>query len=312
MLLDNVVELLLRIEFQNHEARNTLWRQMERHIQACLDSGDSALIEVGKRQQREMKEEGYLSRQEEAQIKNDFNRLVGHAAENKLFPNSYAPILRRLHRYRNEAYHEDSVRPGTIETAAKIYTWIACDIMKRISPGMVRLGGGPDDLRDLRDLYPSIDPSSISGRFLTQYATQLLSDSPVEDTDEFAEILSEHLESRLDELDENLVYVVSRGNLMSANFQSQQDRTKVFQKFIDESNSLSGLTGEPPLRFAAKRLNEWRAAADRISDTVNHIAAFERFANIEIALEQVEEVVREAVWAVDSAIEEEIDRRRGN
>ena len=66
-------------------------------------------------------------------IESEFAPKVAYLQLNDAFSPSHAAVLRRMHLYRNEIYHDDKVRPATVEAAAKIYTYVVCDLMQRSS-----------------------------------------------------------------------------------------------------------------------------------------------------------------------------------
>lgn len=42
----------------------------------------------------------------------------------------HARVLKKLHKYRNEAYHRDQLRVSTLEGAIKIYAYLVCSLMR--------------------------------------------------------------------------------------------------------------------------------------------------------------------------------------
>ena len=42
----------------------------------------------------------------------------------------HARVLKKLHKYRNEAYHRDQLRLGTLMSAIKIYVYLVCSLMQ--------------------------------------------------------------------------------------------------------------------------------------------------------------------------------------
>jgi hypothetical protein len=57
-------------------------------------------------------------------VKCDYLEGLGMLAE------PHARVLKKLHKYRNEAYHRDQLRLGTLASATKIYAYLVCSLMR--------------------------------------------------------------------------------------------------------------------------------------------------------------------------------------
>jgi hypothetical protein len=68
------------------------------------------------------------------EIDRDFNAKAKFLAEKGCLPFPQDRVLRKLHQYRNEAYHRDNVRSDTLRSAIDIYAFLACDMMQRFAP----------------------------------------------------------------------------------------------------------------------------------------------------------------------------------
>lgn len=217
MLLDNTAELLLRRECNSKLAVNYLGRQLYEEVRQDMQRGEtheppSPRAAPAEPPRKLADIEAELKRQTVTDEKQDeidgkFVPKVRYLQRNKLFNESHAAVLTRQHRYRNEIYHEDKVRPATVETAAKIYTYVVCDLMERLTPlsGPIEISAATTELDAL---YPDELHHSHE---LSSYARGLLAQSPIGEPEKLAEALSCHLLDRLDKLDHDLTYVASNG-----------------------------------------------------------------------------------------------------
>ncbi|UTM40101.1 hypothetical protein MX572_25990 (plasmid) [Rhodococcus pyridinivorans] len=314
MLLDNTVELLLKIECDKLLRGNDLSLKYLDHIEALIasgreytdptpfdDGGDpKPLTEIRDRYRRET-----LPADAIPKLENDFNRRVGYLITTGFLDNNYGGVLKRLHKYRNEAYHEDKIRPNTIEAAAKIYTFVACNLMERVKPGGWSMAGR-GDLPDLRALFPDIEVASHS--FAAPYARPLLTQSPVGTPEELGRTLSEHLAERLDEIDSDLEYLATGGAPWAET--DIQTRSNTLDKIVHIHNAMAAANGTKKLNADYRRISQWRSAASKLAIGTDYVKSFDRFASLEIAIEQVEDPLRSAVFALDGHLEDERERAR--
>lgn len=308
ILLDNTAELLLKRECDRRLAMRSLNRSYYESVRKALAAGETmepptpfdreddkprSLVDVKAELEPQL-----VSDEELARIESDFLPKVTYLQRNSVFSPSHAAVLKRMHTYRNEVYHDDRVRPATVETAAKIYTYVVCDLMRRTSgdgmPVMISAF-----TPDLDALYPGRKCHPYE---LNLYADDLLARSPIDTPEKLAETLSEHLVDRLEELDLDLSYVYKRGG----NFGVVVD--EMLRAYaLDEA--LSGHALARKVSYSTVR--QWKGAARKLASGKDYVKAFEKFAMVETALEDVEVEVRRIVIALDRYIDEEIDRMRG-
>ncbi|ORI14810.1 hypothetical protein BJI47_00925 [Rhodococcus sp. 1168] len=218
MLLDNTAELLLKRECDSRLSLNHLGQGYYESVCAALERGETEeqptqfddddelprkLVDVKVELEREL-----ASDEELEKIESEFAPKVAYLQRNDVFSPFHAAVLRRLHLYRNEIYHDDKVRPATVEAAAKIYTYVVCDLMRRSSTSGVPIAFSVPT-PELDALYPEQQHHPYE---LSRYADSLLSLSPIDTAEKLAETLSEHLIDRLEELDLDLSYVQTRGS----------------------------------------------------------------------------------------------------
>lgn len=238
----------------------------------------------------------YAPPDEIEKIAADFNKKVSYLIRNGYMTQSHATVLKRLHKYRNEAQHEDTVRNDTVLEAAKIYTYVVCSMMKEFE---VKSYGGmmPPDLAALlpAGTRPSFDVQSLA-------ADVLLADSPVGTPEDLAETLSEHLVWRIDEM-LGFVDYLERGLPFETDTATRNRNLKKAQ--------VNPWDPSPQKVLDCRDIERWRRTAKGISRSTDYVKSFDKFASLEMAIEPLEQLVVDAVRALDSHIEEQVDRRRG-
>ncbi|WP_094729039.1 hypothetical protein [Rhodococcus sp. RS1C4] len=296
MLLDNTAELLLRRECNSKLALNYLGRQLYEEVREAMHRGEthqatSPRAAPGQTPRKLADIEAELKRQtvtekEQSEIVGKFVPKVLYLQRNKLFSESHAAVLTRLHRYRNEIYHEDKVRPATIETAAKIYTYVVCDLMKRLTslPEPIEIGAVT---AELDALYPGERHHSHK---LSSYAESLLAQSPIDAPEKLAEALSEHLLDRLEKLDHDLTYVASNGG---------DDRQIVGEQTRDRTLKAIFSRSAETKKVKYSKVRQWKGMARNLVRATDYVNAFEKFATAEVELEVIEDEVLHAVRLID-------------
>jgi hypothetical protein len=201
------------------------------------------------------------------------------------------------------------VRKETIETAAKLLLDINCDLLLNLSRGWTsyasnedyswleqRFGGGATRLLHNTDMVP---------RAVEEFrAIMDLSDDSV------AQLLVEHIRSRIQEVFSALEFIVE--NTRCADAQTAIRDSYGFNKARREQRGLpdiriEGLAERHSTQFLTElsdRLREITAGTDRFE-------AFQAFSNLESSLEPVEESVQELAAEVDGMIQMQLDIARG-
>ena len=63
-------------------------------------------------------------------IDRDFGVKCDYLESLGMLAGPHARVLKKLHKYRNEAYHRDQLRLGTLASATKIYAYLVCSLMR--------------------------------------------------------------------------------------------------------------------------------------------------------------------------------------
>jgi hypothetical protein len=181
-----------------------------------------------------------------------------------------------------------------VETAAKIYTYVVCDLMRRLTSTGVSIAAGAAT-PDLDALYPSQPRHSYE---LGSYAAGLLSQSPIDTPQKLAETLSEHLLYRLEELDQDLSYIATRGGNYAV-LVDEQERAQALSKILS--------THAPSMKITYGTIRQWKGSARNLARSTDYVKAFEKFATTESALEEIEDVAKDVVGVIDRHINDMID-----
>ncbi len=149
-----------------------------------------------------------VSRGKRKSISRDFNAKCDYLRELGLLADPHARVLKKLHKYRNETYHRDHLRPATLESATRIYIYLVCAIMRDGFAGHII--GFPAEppaglvkylAPDERGLKLVLGPwQEIQPRI----ASTMLSESGVVGPCQLGEQLSQHVSARLDGIEKGV------------------------------------------------------------------------------------------------------------
>ncbi|MGC4787246.1 hypothetical protein ACLQ22_05300 [Micromonospora sp. DT178] len=215
-----------------------------------------------------------------------------------------ALALRKLHVYRNEAYHRDKLRPGSLVPSVLIYFDLACELFGRWQPSGVTISPPiPAVLKKYLkpgELYAGYD---VMPRIADALRSELKLDLPA-----VREALIQHLSDRLDQIDDLLKFIAEE----SARPRSVADTLHVVQAVTDEN----ALASDEELlatkvKFSMRDLENWRARVARIERLDDRLKMFTAFARIEDEFESLEAQVLGVAAIVDQYVEDQIDFMRG-
>jgi hypothetical protein len=114
-------------------------------------------------------------------------------------------VIKALHRYRNDAYHRDKIRKETLAAAATLYFEIDCELFVSLPPSYITWSdreAWTDFLArfGLKSAYLNI-PGDLEA-----IATSLRGQVGIATTD-LAELLADHLISRVEAIQEHLEFI---------------------------------------------------------------------------------------------------------
>ena len=258
-----------------------------------------------------------ISKTRRKKIDREFDAKCDFLVEQDLLPEPQARALKKLHKYRNDTYHRDELRPATLANATAIYTYLICSMMsalpvhsfgymnagapdviaKYLKAGETAFGAGPD----------------LQGRI----GQELLAASGVSAPMALGKSLSEHVLYRLEEIEGAIEECVSYIGETHRNEQWDLDTVLgLLQAPVPtDRREYITRTTEQLRRWAAPvnaaKLAEWREVAADLATETHDLTAFTRFADLEDAFEPIEEKAMDFARQVNGHTQDEIDRARG-
>jgi hypothetical protein len=311
MLLDSAAELMMYRECDwllLHAAMYDGMLQTARAHQQATGERPDWIAEL---------EEKVLTAAQRKKIEWDFNAKVDFLRQRELLPDAQARVLKKLHKYRNEVYHRDTVRPATLASAVKIYIYVVCVMLRDLSPHMIGYGAAdpPQGLRkylaaDLRGWELLEAGQTLHSRI----ATQLLAESGVAEPAQLGAALAQHVGDRLDDLikaaEDSADYVAQTTGDERWDLEAILGGVQISpDRYPDVTNSDDARALTVPVRGA--QLDGWRRAGQALMSRTDDLAAFAAFAEIEDAFEPVEAKVQKLATDIDHEIQRQLDEARG-
>jgi hypothetical protein len=238
----------------------------------------------------------------------------------------HARVLKKLHKYRNEAYHRDQLRLGTLQSAIKIYVYLACSLMQDFpmhgTGGFIHLPPRPPAglLKYLEDgeswLPLMLDKGQADkGQGLqARIASRLLAEAGISLPSGMGEVLSQHICGRLD--------AVKQAAKEAASFfywpgrDEGWDWEAVISLAQLDPRNLPRVMSSDEVKSAAipvrpAQIGLWRTQGEALASQADDLAAFTAFADLEDAFEPVEALVIQLATDVDRELQLQYDIARG-
>jgi hypothetical protein len=196
LLLDNAAEMSL---MRPAEA-SMIYSEMYNNMAYVLRN-----VEPGDEEGQKLREEiaaGTISKKWKKQIERNFDALVDYVFEGKEFalPAEFADCLKILHRYRNVAYHRDTVRADVLGPAVQILFFLCCHLLKSERQLIQEIKQAPSGILEVFGGNPpqsSWPARSFDTQTLARHVADRLLGELELDHRGIAEALSDHLTPRL-------------------------------------------------------------------------------------------------------------------
>jgi hypothetical protein len=305
LLLDSAAELMLHREisyiFEFESSPNSLQFLEAQDAQGALSAEMQSHLDYLRKRSVTARRRREIDRNFDA--KADFLLSLG------LLEPARVRVLRKLHKYRNEAYHRDHLRIGTLTSAVSIYTYIICMMMQDIP---VHYIGIPSELPPSVQQY--LDPGEWPSFDLQSKISQLLlKRAHLSGEGDLGNVLSEHLTDRLAELDELLEFIADWLDEIRTDGPWAIDDVL---NLVQIENRLAAFGSREQVRATrvdVTRLDiqAWLLSAEQIAGERNQVAAFAAFADIEDGFEVIEDQIKKSASAVEAEINLQIDIARG-
>lgn len=219
-------------------------------------------------------------------------------------------VLAKLHRYRNETYHRDSVRGGSLASAVRIYGYLVCTLLRDLDTDAVMTHiSEPPGLKQ----YMS-DVAAMGSGLRQAIADHLLQRPEIAGTDDLGLALAAHLDDRLQGLWEDLDQAA--GSISDNSGQDWDEDTVMHWLQLDDDGPEAVFITPEQLRVrefpvTAEALHALRRRGQALAHERDPVASFAEFADIEDAFEPLEQRLQELLVHIDHAVQLEIDRLRG-
>lgn len=246
-------------------------------------------------------------------IERDFNAKCDYLHQHDLLAAPQARILKKLHKYRNEIYHRDQLRPVTLASAAKIYIYLVCSMMRDFPVHVMSYSspGRPSGLiKYLEDNDHGAGLLRVGLDLQARIATRLLHESGVAQPAQLGQALSQHVCDRLDELvdaaEECASFIRESGRDEGWDLEAVLGITQIDPKeYVNVLSSHDARALKVPIRAA--QIQKWRTAGEALAKETDDMVAFAAFADLEDAFEPVEAKVIELAIEVDREIQLQVD-----
>ncbi len=300
LLLDNLIELLMYHVVCNEFQYDDYFIKLHKWI-----DNTPASDEEKRKIRSELKYELIPTKQRVAVDRYFDEKLKFLSSHRDYISPQTARVLSRLHVYRNEIYHRDTVRLESIRTAALILFDIACDLISDLK--LSSCGYNSDDDLSWMAKYTEIKMDFDIQKKVAKYYR----DSFSLDLTEIRHSLIEHLNDRFSQFMERLKFI----NENTRPNDSLDVTLKSVQFWVEDRTRSPHSRDSGFQRFTPKYTLDWvNSLKDQVSSmgpNMDKVDLFARFSDIEEAFEPVESQVCEVNEALDSAIQMAIDIARG-
>jgi hypothetical protein len=313
LLLDNAAETCMMRSSKSSLA----WAEMYGNLAYQLRDVAPDDVE-GQRLKGEIEAKTLSARRRE-KIEFNFPDLVNYVFAQDGFglQSEFADCLKILHRYRNAAYHRDTVRPDVLGPAVQIYSFLCCHLLKHERQIFSQIDQIPTAVKEMfGDQLPAstwpgggaVDSAALGGELADFFlSVRGLDHAGV------ASALSAHLLGRLAALDRHLTTIgekipVAPGIRRCAVLQLVQ-QLPVEPEDFDKETPTDFWTRSLPV--TEEVLATWETAATKLRDVEIAFDALRQFAAIEQPLEKLEKPVGRYIEDIDRAEQQAIDERRG-
>ena len=307
VLLDNAIELLMHRRIKSDLVFNESWIRLDASSKAYMPKGEYEKW----RRSRKIVEPKRIKL-----IDRFFDEKTKFLSEDHSYMSkSMASTLRSLHKYRNEIYHNDSVRKETIKASVILLFEVACDLFTRLHPGSMSYYSGKPDCDDRNAFFKRYKTAGHNNGMLKDSGLSIIKKSLKEgisvDINELRMLLQQTMYERINNSVESIDFVMRDG----LRFKSREKTLKMIQ--LIQSGTLVGpVDYRKPLKkfipkFTMKNLSLWKKRIKKLDNARSKIRLFKDFAKIETEFEELELILMNAAMELDSAIQHQIDMARG-
>jgi hypothetical protein len=309
ILLDNAAEVMMRRNVEAALSGNKFLEQIRDRWQEILAEHPD---DTDARRQHDEVNSQVVSKRTRKGLAEKFDAKVDFIRDGGEIEETEARVLKKLHKYRNELYHRDHIRPQMIRSACLLYFDLACTLFERLRQSdfsivTFHMQAPPA----LRKFSP---PETVAYPDASQIAAVLRSELGIDDTGLRTAIIT-HLTTRLDALEATLAQIqdmlfgglpelAPSGPWRKAAIHAAQWPGKEPPGSFDELL-------DTKFQYEEADLTLWRQQAESLHEASDKLGLFAAFADTEDAFEPFEEQVMALEMDIDRDIQREVDMRRG-
>jgi len=300
LLIDNCVEIIMqRIVKHKFEQHDFMEKLKNRHK-----------INLDEITTRTIFNHDTLTKAKKYQITKYFGEKLKYLSSDlNLLDNSILKVVSYLHHYRNDAYHNDFVRQGSIKPAVLLYFRILNEFFLPIIPNTIGYSS-EDDFSIYEKKYNFTVHHFVADNSFDIIKKEFIDSIPTNDLD-IKNNLINHLSFKIEELD-NAIYYLNNdykiGNTCHETF-------KLLQYF--EYSEINNIPHDPFLienykaTYDYNIIENWKERINFFHDIDDVFILFNEFSFIEKEIEPIEKIVNNQFANIESYIQLQIDIMRG-
>ncbi|MET9839523.1 hypothetical protein ABZZ01_17235 [Streptomyces virginiae] len=300
LLIDSVTELILHRTVQTELRHQGMLKELLSAYQQSAAYG----IPVDEEKVASV-EAQILSKSDLKGIDRNFDAKVGLLVRRNLLDKGLGPVLEKLHKYRNEMYHRDKLRPEIIRPATLIYFDSACTVLESYRQTIITYPSdlGSEVCRFTEGRRPGFgEATDLPKKIAAQLRREVGLDLP-----QVRSALAAYLDARLDEMVDGLEFI--EDNLAGPPL-VRGDALRLVQANLAANPTLEQVRGRK-YQHSKADLEQWRTRIAALESIDDKHALVSDYAAIEDSFELLEEKIKDAVFQVDREVQLQIDFARG-
>ncbi|MFD5305097.1 hypothetical protein [Streptomyces rochei] len=300
LLIDSVTELILHrtvqteLQHQGMLKKLLLAYQQNESYGMPVDAEEVASIEAK-----------IVSKSDLKDIDRNFDAKVGLLVRRNLLDKALGPVLAKLHKYRNEMYHRDKLRPEIIRPATLIYFDSACTVLESYRQMIITYPSdlGAEICRFTGGRRPGFgETTDLPKKIAAQLRREVGLDISL-----VRSALAAYLDARLDQMVDGLEFI--EDNLGGPPL-VRGDALRLVQANLAANPTLEQVRGRK-YQYSKADLEQWRTRIAALESITDKHALVSEYAAIEDSFEPLEEKIKDAVLQVDYEVQSQIDFARG-
>ncbi|MBT2877298.1 hypothetical protein OHB37_25715 [Streptomyces albidoflavus] len=300
LLIDSVTELILHRTVQTELQHQGMLKELLLVYQQTesygmpVDAEEVASIEAK-----------IVSKSDLKDIDRNFDAKVGLLVRRNLLDKALGPVLEKLHKYRNEMYHRDKLRPEIIRPATLIYFDSACTVLESYRQMVITYPSdlGAEICRFTGGRRPGFgETTDLPKKIAAQLRREVGLDISL-----VRSALAAYLDARLDQMVDGLEFI--EDNLGGPPL-VRGDALRLVQANLAANPTLEQVRGRK-YQYSKADLEQWRTRIAALESITDKHALVSEYAAIEDSFEPLEEKIKDAVLQVDYEVQSQIDFARG-